>query len=188
MGVLNDAAIRILGLSGYITPFQPELVSRLHNKGLISFGVSSYGYDATLADEFKVFHNAGATFIDPKAFDQSIFIERRGVSSILIPPNSFALARTVEYFKIPRNCIAILCAKSTYARCGLVVNCTALEPEWEGTITLELSNTTPLPIKVYAHEGIIQVLYLTADSVCDVSYADRSGKFQYQQDITLPMV
>lgn len=188
MGVLNDAAIRILGLAGYITPFKSELVNRIGNKKIMSYGVSSYGYDATLADEFKIFHSAGAEYIDPKNFNPDIFLERKGVPHIFIPPNSFALGRTVEYFKIPRNCLAILCAKSSLARCGLVVNCTALEPEWEGTITLELSNTTPLPIKVYANEGIIQVVYLTADALCEVSYADRAGKYQHQYEVTLPVM
>jgi dCTP deaminase len=155
--------------------------------GVISFGVSSYGYDIRVADEFKIFTNINSTIVDPKRFDQQSFVDFRGEVCI-IPPNSFALARTVEYFRIPRSVLTICMGKSTYARCGIIVNVTPFEPEWEGTATLEISNTTPLPAKIYANEGIAQVIFLESDEVCGTSYADKKGKYQAQQHITLPKI
>jgi dCTP deaminase len=155
--------------------------------GVISFGVSSYGYDIRVADEFKIFTNINSTIVDPKRFDQQSFVDFRGEVCI-IPPNSFALARTVEYFRIPRSVLTICVGKSTYARCGIIVNVTPFEPEWEGTATLEISNTTPLPARIYANEGIAQVIFLEADEVCRTSYADKKGKYQAQQNITLPKI
>ena len=164
-----------------IEPFEDRQV----RAGVISFGLSSYGYDIRVADEFKVFTNINSTVVDPKNFDARSFVDVRAEVCI-IPPNSFALAKTVEYFRIPRNVLTICVGKSTYARCGLIVNVTPFEPEWEGFVTLEISNTTPLPAKVYAHEGIAQVLFFQSDETCEVSYADKSGKYQGQQGLTLP--
>ena len=168
---------------GMIEPF----VEGLQREGVISYGVSSYGYDARVADEFKIFTNINSTTVDPKDFDHTGFVDRKGPVCI-IPPNSFALARTVEYFRIPRNTLVVCLGKSTYARCGIIVNVTPLEPEWEGHVTLEFSNTTPLPAKIYANEGACQFLFLKADSECEVSYADRKGKYQGQRGVTLPKV
>jgi dCTP deaminase len=151
----------------------------------ISYGLSSYGYDVRVADEFKIFTDVNSSIIDPKNFSRDSFIDVRA-KSILIPPNSFALARTVEYFKIPRDVITICVGKSTYARCGIIVNVTPFEPEWEGHATLEISNTTPLPAKIYANEGIAQIIFLGADEICRVSYKDKKGKYQAQKSITLP--
>ena len=167
---------------GMIEPFVEGQI----NRGVISYGVSSYGYDIRIGREFKVFTNAYGATIDPKSFDPKSFVDIVSDTFITIPPNSFALARTVEYFRIPRNVITICLGKSTYARCGLIVNVTPFEPEWEGNVTLEISNTTPLPAKVYANEGIAQVIFLESDEVCEVSYADKKGKYQKQQEITLP--
>jgi dCTP deaminase len=153
--------------------------------GVISYGVSSYGYDIRVADDFKVFTNVYNTVVDPKNFDEKSFVDIES-DVCIIPPNRFALARTVEYFRIPRNVLTICLGKSTYARCGIIVNVTPFEPEWEGYVTLEISNTTPLPAKVYANEGISQVLFFQSDEVCEVSYADKKGKYQKQQGLTLP--
>lgn len=166
---------------GMITPFQ----EKLQREGVISYGLSSYGYDAKLADEFKIFTNIDNAIVDPKNFSDASFVNRK-TDVCVIPPNSFALARTVEYFKIPRDVLVICLGKSTYARCGLIVNVTPLEPEWEGHVTLEISNTTPLPAKVYANEGVCQFLFLKADSECETSYADRGGKYMGQTGVTLP--
>ena len=166
---------------GMIAPFEERQV----RGGVISFGLSSYGYDIRIADEFKIFTNINNTIVDPKKFDPKSFVDFKGAVCI-IPPNSFALGRSVEYFKIPRNVMCICTGKSTYARCGIITNVTPFEPEWEGFVTLEISNTTPLPAKIYANEGIAQVLFFEADEVCAVSYADRQGKYQAQHGIVLP--
>jgi dCTP deaminase len=172
---------------GMITPFEPKQVRvNNNNQKIISYGTSSYGYDVRCANEFKVFTNINSAVVDPKQFVATSFVD---VTSdvCIIPPNSFALARTVEYFRIPRNVLTICLGKSTYARCGIIVNVTPLEPEWEGHFTLEFSNTTPLPAKIYANEGVAQMLFFETDEVCEVSYADREGKYQGQQGVTLPM-
>jgi dCTP deaminase len=166
---------------GMIEPFEEKQV----RAGVISYGVSSYGYDIRVADEFKIFTNVLSTVIDPKHLDPANMVDFRGPVCI-VPPNSFALARTVEYFRIPRDVLTITVGKSTYARCGIITNVTPFEPEWEGHVTLEISNTTPLPAKIYANEGIAQVLFFQADDVCEVSYKDRGGKYQAQRGITLP--
>jgi len=153
--------------------------------GVISFGVSSYGYDMRVADEYRIFTNINSTIVDPKHFDPASFVEHKGEACV-IPPNSFALARSVEYFRIPRSVITICLGKSTYARCGIIVNVTPFEPEWEGFVTLEISNTTPLPARIYSNEGIAQVIFLEADEICEISYADKKGKYQAQQGVTLP--
>jgi dCTP deaminase len=153
----------------------------------ISYGVSSYGYDIRVADEFKIFTNVNSTIVDPKRFDEQSFVDFTG-DVCIVPPNSFALARTVEYFRIPRNVLTLCLGKSTYARCGIIVNVTPFEPEWEGTATLEISNTTPLPAKIYANEGIAQVVFFEATEVCETSYADKKGKYQAQRAITLPKI
>jgi dCTP deaminase len=154
-------------------------------EGVISYGVSSYGYDVRIADDFKIFTNINSTIVDPKSFDPRSFVDFKG-DVCVIPPNSFALARTVEYFRIPRSVLVVCLGKSTYARCGIIVNVTPLEPEWEGIVTLEVSNTTPLPAKIYANEGIAQMLFFESDEVCRTSYADKKGKYQAQQGLTLP--
>ena len=164
-----------------IEPFEDRQV----RAGVISYGLSSYGYDIRVADEFKIFTNINSTVVDPKSFDARNFVDLTAEVCI-IPPNSFALAKTVEYFRIPRDVLTVCVGKSTYARCGLIVNVTPFEPEWEGYVTLEISNTTPLPAKVYANEGIAQVLFFQSDEPCDVSYADKKGKYQKQQGLTLP--
>jgi len=168
---------------GMIKPFEERQV----RAGGISYGLSSYGYDLRIADEFKIFTNINNTIVDPKAFDPRSFVDYQGPVCI-VPPNSFALGRSVEYFKIPRNVLTICVGKSTYARCGIITNVTPFEPEWEGYVTLEISNTTPLPAKIYANEGIAQVLFFESDEACQVSYADRQGKYQGQQGIVLPTV
>jgi dCTP deaminase len=168
---------------GMIEPFAAEQV----RDGKVSFGLSSYGYDLRVADEFKVFANIDSTVIDPKRFDPNLFTDFKGEVCI-IPPNSFILGRSVEYFRIPRNVITICMGKSTYARCGIITNVTPFEPEWEGFVTLEISNTTPLPARIYANEGIAQVLFFESDEECLVSYADKKGKYQTQKIITPPMV
>ena len=166
-----------------IDPFVEDQV----REGVVSYGVSSYGYDIRVADEFKVFTNINTTVIDPKSFDPRSFVDLKAPVCI-VPPNSFALARTVEYFRIPRDVLTVCLGKSTYARCGIIVNVTPFEPEWEGTATLEISNTTPLPAKIYANEGIAQVLFFQSDEVCQTSYADKKGKYQTQQAVTLPRI
>jgi|TARA_B100000959_G_scaffold214049_1_gene225279 dCTP deaminase len=166
---------------GMIEPF----VDKQTTKGAISYGVSAYGYDIRVSDEFKVFTDVFNTVVDPKNFDEKSFVTIVGKECI-IPPNSFALARTVEYFRIPRSTITVCVGKSTYARCGIIVNVTPFEPEWEGYVTLEISNTTPLPAKIYANEGIAQVLFFESDEPCEISYADKKGKYQSQTGITLP--
>ncbi|MGC9291159.1 MAG: dCTP deaminase [Acidobacteriaceae bacterium] len=182
MSIKSDRWIREQALQhAMIRPFSEKQVSQ----GVISFGVSSYGYDLRVSDEFKIFTNVNSTVIDPKNFDERSFVTVQA-ASVIIPPNSFALARSVEYFKIPRNVLTICVGKSTYARCGIIVNVTPFEPEWEGFVTLEISNTTPLPAKIYANEGLCQILFFASDEVCEVSYADRKGKYQGQQGIVLP--
>jgi len=166
---------------GMIEPFEDRQV----RDGVVSYGLSSYGYDIRVADEFKIFTNINSTVVDPKHFDARSFVDLKAEVCI-IPPNSFALARTVEYFRIPRDVLTVCVGKSTYARCGLIVNVTPFEPEWEGFVTLEISNTTPLPARVYANEGIAQVLFFQGDEPCEVSYADKKGKYQKQQGLTLP--
>lgn len=170
---------------GMIEPFATNQVRQTDSGRVISYGVSSYGYDVRCANEFKVFTNINSAVVDPKNFDESSFVSIDS-DVCIIPPNSFALARTVEYFRIPRNVLTICLGKSTYARCGIIVNVTPLEPEWEGHVTLEFSNTTPLPAKIYANEGVAQMLFLESDEVCDVSYKDRNGKYQGQTGVTLP--
>jgi dCTP deaminase len=164
-----------------IEPFEDRQV----REGVVSYGLSSYGYDIRVADEFKVFTNINSTVVDPKNFDARSFVDVK-TDICIIPPNSFALAKTVEYFRIPRDVLTVCVGKSTYARCGLIVNVTPFEPEWEGFVTLEISNTTPLPARVYANEGIAQVLFFQSDEPCEVSYADKKGKYQKQQGLTLP--
>ena len=182
MGLKPDHWIRKMAAERrMIEPFS-EGISR---SGVISYGVSSYGYDIRVADEFKIFTNVFSAIVDPKQFDPKSMIDCTG-SICVIPPNSFALARTVEYFRIPRGVLTVCLGKSTYARCGIIVNVTPFEPEWEGFVTLEISNTTPLPARIYANEGIAQVLFLEADEECQVSYADKKGKYQKQQSIVLP--
>jgi dCTP deaminase len=182
--IKNDRWIKRMALEkGMIQPFEERQVRR----GVISYGVSSYGYDIRIAGAFKIFTNVYNTVVDPKAFDPRSFVDYEGEVCI-IPPNSFALGRSVEYFRIPRNVMTICVGKSTYARCGIITNVTPFEPEWEGFVTLEISNTTPLPAKIYADEGIAQVIFFEADEVCAVSYADRQGKYQAQQGIVLPKV
>ena len=168
---------------GMIEPFEEKQV----REGAISSGVSSYGYDLRISDEFKIFTNINSTIVDPKAFDSKSFVDFKGPICI-VPPNSFALGRSVEYFRIPRDVMTICLGKSTYARCGIISNVTPLEPEWEGHVTLEISNTTPLPARIYANEGIAQVLFLGADELCEVSYKDKKGKYQNQRGVTLPRV
>jgi dCTP deaminase len=155
--------------------------------GVVSFGLSSYGYDIRVADEFKVFTNINSTVIDPKSFDPRSFVDIKA-DVCIVPPNSFALARTIEYFRIPRDVLTVCLGKSTYARCGIIVNVTPFEPEWEGTVTLEISNTTPLPARIYANEGIAQVLFFQSDEACERSYADKKGKYLKQQGVTLPKI
>jgi dCTP deaminase len=170
---------------GMIEPFEPKQVRYVGKEKVISYGVSSYGYDVRCAREFKVFTNINSAIVDPKNFSEDSFVDVEG-DVCIIPPNSFALARTVEYFRIPRDVLTICLGKSTYARCGIIVNVTPLEPEWEGHVTLEFSNTTTLPAKIYANEGVAQMLFLQSDEVCEVSYKDRGGKYQGQTGVTLP--
>jgi dCTP deaminase len=170
---------------GMIAPFEPGAVREANGQRIVSYGTSSYGYDVRCADEFKVFTNINSTIVDPKHFDPRSFVDIKG-AECLSPPNSFALARTVEYFKIPRDTLVVCLGKSTYARCGIIVNVTPLEPEWEGHVTLEFSNTTPLPARIYAGEGVAQFLFFKAEEVCETSYKDRGGKYQGQTGVTLP--
>ncbi|MBN4067219.1 dCTP deaminase [Simkania negevensis] len=185
-----DSWIRMMAQKyGMIEPFADSQVRKQEdgNKPVISYGVSSYGYDLRVAGEFKVFTNIYNTVVDPKQFQDNSFVNIEA-DECLVPPNSFALARSVEYFRIPRNVLTICLGKSTYARCGIIVNVTPLEPEWEGHVTLEISNTTPLPAKIYANEGLAQVIFFEANEVCQTSYADRKGKYMKQHGITIPCV
>lgn len=178
----SDRWIRRMALEhDLINPYSEKQVSQ----GVISYGVSSYGYDLRVSDEFKIFTNVNSTIVDPKHFDERSFVTLTADVAI-IPPNSFALARSVEYFKIPRNILTVCVGKSTYARCGIIVNVTPFEPEWEGFVTLEISNTTPLPAKIYANEGLCQILFFESDEICETSYKDRNGKYQAQKGIVLP--
>jgi dCTP deaminase len=170
-----------------IEPFEPGQVREIDGRRIVSYGTSSYGYDIRCSNEFKLFTNINSTIVDPKNFDQNSFVEVKA-DHCIIPPNSFALARTVEYFRIPRNVLTVCLGKSTYARCGIIVNVTPFEPEWEGYVTLEFSNTTPLPAKIYAGEGCAQVLFFESDEVCETSYKDRGGKYQGQVGVTLPKI
>ena len=184
MSVLSDKTIRKLALEeNMISPFEDKQV----RDGKISYGLSSFGYDARVSDEFKIFTNVNSEIVDPKNFKSSNFITKNS-SECIIPPNSFVLARTVEYFKIPKNVLVICLGKSTYARCGIIVNVTPLEPGWEGHVTLEFSNTTPLPAKIYANEGVAQFVFIKGNEDPAVSYADRNGKYQGQKGVTLPKI
>jgi dCTP deaminase len=184
MSIRPDSWIRRMALEhGMIEPFVDSQV----RAGVVSYGLSSYGYDIRVADEFKVFTNINSTVIDPKQFDPRSFVDVQA-DVCIVPPNSFALAHTVEYFRIPRDVLTICLGKSTYARCGIIVNVTPFEPEWEGTVTLEISNTTPLPARIYANEGIAQVVFFQSDDVCERSYADKSGKYLKQRGVTLPKI
>jgi dCTP deaminase len=184
MSVKNDRWIRrMVQEQQMIEPF----AENQKRDGVISYGLSSYGYDLRVADEFKIFTNVNCSIVDPKSFDERSFVEFKGAVCI-VPPNSFALARSVEYFKIPRNVLTICVGKSTYARCGIIVNVTPLEPEWEGFVTLEISNTTPLPARVYSNEGLCQIVFFESDEVCETSYKDKKGKYQSQQGIVLPRI
>ena len=184
MGVKPDHWIRKMAMEqGMIEPFVDHQV----RTGVISFGVSSYGYDIRVADEYKIFTNVYSAVVDPKQFDPRSMVDFKGEVCV-IPPNSFALARTVEYFRIPRSILTLCVGKSTYARCGIIVNVTPFEPEWEGYVTLEISNTTPLPAKIYSNEGIAQVVFFEGDEMCELSYADKKGKYQKQENISLPKI
>jgi dCTP deaminase len=185
MTIKSDRWIRRMAAQGMIEPFEAGQVRSVDGQRIVSYGTSSYGYDIRCAAEFKIFTNINSTIVDPKAFDPNSFVDFRG-DVCIIPPNSFALARTIEYFRIPRNVLTICLGKSTYARCGIIVNVTPLEPEWEGHVTLEFSNTTPLPAKIYAREGCAQVIFIESDEVCETSYRDRGGKYQGQTGVTLP--
>ena len=181
-GIKSDRWIRQMALEhGMIEPFEDRQV----RAGVISYGLSSYGYDIRVADEFKVFTNINSTVVDPKNFDSRSFVDVKA-DVCIIPPNSFALAKTVEYFRIPRDVLTVCVGKSTYARCGLIVNVTPFEPEWEGFVTLEISNTTPLPAKIYANEGLCQVIFFESSDPCEISYKDKKGKYQAQGGIVLP--
>ena len=186
MSIKSDKWIRRMADEyGLIEPFESDQIREVNGQRVISFGTSSYGYDIRCADEFKIFTNINSAIVDPKSFDNNSFVDLKA-DVCIIPPNSFALARTVEYFRIPRNILTICLGKSTYARCGIIVNVTPLEPEWEGHVTLEFSNTTPLPAKIYANEGVAQVIFLESDESCETSYADRDGKYMRQRGVTLP--
>ena len=189
MSIKSDRWIRRMSdrPQGMIEPYEAGQVKQVDGNRIVSYGTSSYGYDVRCSREFKVFTNINSTIVDPKNFDPKSFVDVTG-DECIIPPNSFALARTVEYFRIPRDVLVICLGKSTYARCGIIVNVTPLEPEWEGHVTLEFSNTTPLPARIYANEGVAQMLFLQAasDDVCETSYRDRGGKYQGQTGVTLP--
>ncbi len=186
MSIKSDRWIRRMAQDeGMISPFEPGQVREQQGRRIISYVTSSYGYDVRCADEFKIFTNLFSVTVDPKNFDERSFVDFSGEVCV-IPPNSFALARTVEYFRIPRNVLTVCLGKSTYARCGIIVNVTPLEPEWEGHVTLEFSNTTNLPAKIYANEGVAQMLFFESDEVCEVSYRDRGGKYEGQRGVTLP--
>ena len=186
MSIKSDRWIRRMAAEhGLIDPFEPGQVREVDGRRVVSYGTSSYGYDIRCAGEFKIFTNINSAIVDPKQFDANSFVDVNA-DTCIIPPNSFALARTVEYFRIPRNVLTLCLGKSTYARCGIIVNVTPLEPEWQGHVTLEFSNTTPLPARIYANEGVAQVIFFESDEVCEVSYADRAGKYQGQTGVTLP--
>lgn len=187
MAIKSDKWIKKMAVSqDMIQPFVEKQVRYHGDEKIVSYGTSSYGYDVRCSNEFKIFTNINSSIVDPKAFDKNSFVDV--VSDVcVIPPNSFALARTVEHFKIPRNVLTVCLGKSTYARCGIIVNVTPLEPEWEGHVTLEFSNTTPLPAKIYANEGVAQMLFFESDEICEISYGDRAGKYQGQQGVTLPI-
>ena len=186
MSIKSDQWIRKMAEEyKMIEPFEPVQIKKNGTEKLISYGTSSYGYDVRCADEFKIFTNVHSATVDPKNFDPDSFVDTKG-DHCIIPPNAFALARTIEYFRIPRKILTICLGKSTYARCGIIVNVTPLEPEWEGHVTLEFSNTTNLPAKIYANEGVAQVIFLESDKECETSYKDRSGKYQGQKGVTLP--
>ena len=188
MSIKSDKWIRRMAQEHQmLEPFAPELVRQNENGKIVSYGTSSYGYDVRCANEFKIFTNINSTIVDPKNFESGNFVDFVG-DVCIIPPNSFALARTVEYFRIPRNVLTICLGKSTYARCGIIVNVTPFEPEWEGYVTLEFSNTTPLPAKIYANEGVAQMLFFESDEVCETSYKDRGGKYFGQKGVTLPKI
>jgi dCTP deaminase len=188
MGIHADHWIRRMAQEhGMIEPFQDGLVRKNERGSVISYGLSSYGYDLRVADEFKVFTNVYNAVVDPKQFDPRSFVDIQA-DCCLVPPNSFALARSIEYFRIPRDVMTLCVGKSTYARCGIIVNVTPFEPEWEGHVTLEISNTTPLPARIYAGEGLAQVLFLAAAEPCETSYAERGGKYQAQRGITTPLL
>lgn len=187
MSIKSDKWIRKMAVEhSMISPFEPNQIRTNHHGKIVSYGTSSYGYDVRCAREFKIFTNINSAIVDPKNFDDNSFVDLES-DVCIIPPNSFALARTVEYFKIPRTVLTICLGKSTYARCGIIVNVTPLEPEWEGHVTLEFSNTTNLPAKIYANEGIAQMLFLESDEICETSYKDRGGKYQGQTGVTLPV-
>ncbi|TVP56529.1 MAG: dCTP deaminase [Halomonadaceae bacterium] len=186
MSIKSDRWIRQMATeTNMIEPFEPGQVKELNGERIISYGTSSYGYDVRCSPDFKIFTNVHSATVDPKNFDAKSFVDFRG-DSCIIPPNSFALAQTVEYFRIPRNVLTICLGKSTYARCGIIVNVTPLEPEWEGQVTLEFSNTTNLPARIYANEGVAQMLFFESDEVCETSYKDRNGKYMGQRGVTLP--
>ena len=186
MTIKSDKWIRRMAEEhGMIEPFEPNQIKQSGDRRIVSFGTSSYGYDIRCSEEFKIFTNINTVIVDPKNFDDSSFVDFSGEVCI-IPPNSFALARTVEYLRIPRNVLTLCVGKSTYARCGIIVNVTPFEPEWEGYATLEFSNTSPLPAKIYANEGVAQVIFFEGDEVCDTSYKDRGGKYMGQVGVTLP--
>jgi dCTP deaminase len=186
MSIKSDNWIRRMAQDqGMIEPFVSEQVRYLDGRKIVSYGTSSYGYDVRCAREFKIFTNINSTIVDPKQFDEKSFVDL-AADVCIIPPNSFALARTVEFFRIPRTVLTVCLGKSTYARCGIIVNVTPLEPEWEGHVTLEFSNTTPLPAKIYANEGVAQMLFFESDEVCSTSYRDRGGKYMGQLGVTLP--
>ena len=186
MSIKSDKWIRRMAAEhGMIEPFEPGQVRQANGQRIVSYGTSSYGYDIRCSTEFKIFTSINSTIVDPKSFDEKSFVDFRG-DVCIIPPNSFALARTVERFRVPRNVLVLCLGKSTYARCGIIVNVTPLEPEWEGHVTLEFSNTTPLPAKIYANEGVAQVVFFESDEVCETSYKDRGGKYQGQEGVTLP--
>jgi dCTP deaminase len=188
MSIKSDKWIRRMAeQTGMIEPFEPNQVKEVNGHKIVSYGTSSYGYDIRCSREFKLFTNINSTIVDPKNFDPNSFVQVEA-DYCVIPPNSFALARTVEYFRIPRNVLTVCLGKSTYARCGIIVNVTPFEPEWEGYVTLEFSNTTPLPAKIYANEGVAQVLFFESDEVCEISYKDRGGKYQGQVGVTLPKI
>ena len=186
MSIKSDRWIRRMAAEhGLIDPFEPGQVREVDGRRVVSYGTSSYGYDIRCAGEFKIFTNINSAIVDPKAFDANSFVDVQA-DTCIIPPNSFALARTVEYFRIPRNVLTLCLGKSTYARCGIIVNVTPLGPGWQGHVTLEFSNTTPLPARIYANEGVAQVIFFESDEVCEVSYGDRQGKYQGQTGVTLP--
>ena len=186
MSIKSDRWIRKMAAEqGMIEPFSAQQVRVADGHKIVSYGTSSYGYDVRCAEDFKIFTNINSTIVDPKAFDEKSFVDFKG-PVCNIPPNSFSLASTVEYFRIPRSVLTVCLGKSTYARCGIIVNVTPLEPEWEGHVTLEFSNTTPLPAKIYANEGVAQMLFFESDEICETSYKDRGGKYQGQRGVTLP--